>query len=328
MALVKPRTLSVRRSAANLRNALKSTGPRTPAGRRRSSLNALKHGLYTRSQLEAMVDLGEDTREFHRLHRGLISSLEPANPLEKVLVGDLAGLWWKKARAERAQAAVQWREIEKLEMERLRQAHEVNRETFDDSEAEVVQVGLRRSKDCPAKFEEAYKFLEYLRQMVERGDWSELADGACKALYGKNPTWRGGLILDLFHRLREAGAPPPPLPEDDPSGHDPGAESDEMTELAVQLRFLILQEIRDVISEHELFALERFQISRAMRRACLAPGDSRWALILRQEASLERQIDRKLRLLLQLKKARSGPRKDTAESPCSPREKSEKGMVN
>jgi hypothetical protein len=36
---------SVRKQEANRRNAQKSTGPRTPAGRARASRNALKHGL-------------------------------------------------------------------------------------------------------------------------------------------------------------------------------------------------------------------------------------------------------------------------------------------
>ena len=35
---------------ANRRNALRSTGPRTAAGKARSCLNARKHGLYARDQ--------------------------------------------------------------------------------------------------------------------------------------------------------------------------------------------------------------------------------------------------------------------------------------
>jgi hypothetical protein len=37
---------SERQLAANRQNALKSTGPRTPAGRAIASLNAARHGLY------------------------------------------------------------------------------------------------------------------------------------------------------------------------------------------------------------------------------------------------------------------------------------------
>ena len=40
---------------ANKRNALRSTGPKTEAGKSRSRLNAMKHGAYTKMCLE-----GED----------------------------------------------------------------------------------------------------------------------------------------------------------------------------------------------------------------------------------------------------------------------------
>jgi hypothetical protein len=48
---------SPRRLAANRLNALKSTGPRTPAGKERSKWTALRHGAF--AELAVVPQLGE-----------------------------------------------------------------------------------------------------------------------------------------------------------------------------------------------------------------------------------------------------------------------------
>ena len=56
------------RRAANRRNAQKSTGPKTAAGKRRVSLNRLKRGLIPREVATQIQARGEDRRQFYRLH--------------------------------------------------------------------------------------------------------------------------------------------------------------------------------------------------------------------------------------------------------------------
>ena len=53
-------TTSIKRIEANRKNARLSTGPKTSAGKFRSSRNSLKHGLEARRHLI----IGEDTKEF------------------------------------------------------------------------------------------------------------------------------------------------------------------------------------------------------------------------------------------------------------------------
>ncbi len=66
---------------ARKENARKSTGPRTAEGKRRSSQNARKHGLYSNANFfwDAAIALGEDPRDFERLLKGLVLARQPAD---------------------------------------------------------------------------------------------------------------------------------------------------------------------------------------------------------------------------------------------------------
>jgi hypothetical protein len=66
------------RAAANAANAQLSTGPRTEAGKARSSRNAIQHGLSSRQNFIAP---GEE-REFAILHAGLFAQINPVGCLE------------------------------------------------------------------------------------------------------------------------------------------------------------------------------------------------------------------------------------------------------
>jgi hypothetical protein len=86
------------RIAANRRNALKSTGPRTAAGKRRVALNALVRGLLPEDLERQLRARGEDLNEFRRLHRDLIGIFEPRDPAGARVVTQMALTWWEKAR--------------------------------------------------------------------------------------------------------------------------------------------------------------------------------------------------------------------------------------
>lgn len=65
---------SERKALANRRNALKSTGPRTAAGKARSSRNATKHGFDS----SGIVIRGFECRDEWEAHReGIVASFSP-----------------------------------------------------------------------------------------------------------------------------------------------------------------------------------------------------------------------------------------------------------
>jgi len=61
-----PATVSLQQLAANLRNALKSTGPKTPQGRAVSKMNAVNHGLCSREVLARGLNLKENSAQCGR----------------------------------------------------------------------------------------------------------------------------------------------------------------------------------------------------------------------------------------------------------------------
>ena len=88
--------------AANRRNALKSTGPRTAAGKAASSRNALRHGLTARAPLV----FDEDTADFDRFRAEMRATLALRDPREELLAEAMAQAAWRLRRAARAEAAL------------------------------------------------------------------------------------------------------------------------------------------------------------------------------------------------------------------------------
>jgi SEC-C motif-containing protein len=100
---------SERQLAANRRNALRSAGPKTEAGRRASSLNALKHGL--RSPL--IVLPGENQAEFDALYNDFAAEAQPRSTSDLAAVRKIAACEWRLRRLGEIEAEMFTRLIEK-----------------------------------------------------------------------------------------------------------------------------------------------------------------------------------------------------------------------
>ncbi len=87
--------ISERKAAANRANAQHSTGPRTAAGKARSSLNALRHGILARAAFIAKIDGGARRPEFDAILAGLAQEFQPQTTSEHLMVQQLAGCYWK-----------------------------------------------------------------------------------------------------------------------------------------------------------------------------------------------------------------------------------------
>ncbi len=94
MAFVKSPTLTPAKLAANCSNACKSTGPNTPAGKRRVVLNALKHGRYSKAFRENLSKAQVDVELFDWIRSRIFDGFQPRSVLERRQAEELAREVW------------------------------------------------------------------------------------------------------------------------------------------------------------------------------------------------------------------------------------------
>jgi hypothetical protein len=80
---------------ANRRNAFKSTGPTTDAGKERSRRNAVRHGLTA----ETVITTLEDEEDYKAFELSVTSGFDAPTAVERELVLRLVSLLWRLRRA-------------------------------------------------------------------------------------------------------------------------------------------------------------------------------------------------------------------------------------
>ena len=141
---------SQRKIEANRRNAKKSTGPRTSAGKATSSWNSTRHGLLSK-RLPILV--GQSKKQFKRLLSNLQRDLKPVGTLEEVLVEKVAQEYWRLSVAA-------WHEAEELGLTKpfvkttiyriLRYQTTINRQLFQAMNQLERLQRLRKGDHVPA----------------------------------------------------------------------------------------------------------------------------------------------------------------------------------
>jgi hypothetical protein len=108
MSLLKSTCLTPQRLDAARRDAQRSTGPRSKAGKERMKMNALKHGCDAAPENEAAVmrALGEDPERYAALQRELATTYGPGDALWDHQVADLGKLYWRRNPVERMETGL------------------------------------------------------------------------------------------------------------------------------------------------------------------------------------------------------------------------------
>lgn len=134
---------STKQIAANQKNALKSTGPKTPEGKATVSLNAMKHGLLTKQVLLS----DEKESELIEFAKPLRQQLHPLGETENLLAERIIANAWRLRR------------ILKIEVEILN-------EERTDFLGESVSLGMAFTRACNGA--DVFSKISRYEAMVER----------------------------------------------------------------------------------------------------------------------------------------------------------------
>jgi hypothetical protein len=99
--------VSERKARANAENARRSTGPRTAAGKRKSSMNALKYGGF--ATMSVAIRRGafvEDPDELGEYLEGIVDALAPRDALEREEAQRIAQCYLRSRRLVRYEAEI------------------------------------------------------------------------------------------------------------------------------------------------------------------------------------------------------------------------------
>jgi hypothetical protein len=139
---------SYRQIEANRRNALKSTGPRTEAGKEISRRNAVRHGLTAETVITAL----EDAEDYQAFEAAMTADYDAQSTVERELVLRLASILWRLRRATTIETG-----LFKIQAEHLR-GHQQSRQLFPDSSG-FVHALLHGTKAGGSAIEFAQCFL-------------------------------------------------------------------------------------------------------------------------------------------------------------------------
>ena len=273
----------------------KATGPRTEQGKKRSSRNATKHGVFS----EVVVLKSESRIEYDRLLTGLLETWQPEGTLEEFLVEKMAAIVWRQRRLLLAEGAEIQKNTGFFESDQRDRERE-EAEKIARSSDPLNNHGLIAQIHNPHILERCRDLLFQLRRHVsEYGFNPEFDQRILKEVYGDRGENR--LHEDLYDSYESCLATSA-APEEE--------RLRERYEPPALCRFNIVRLI-----DAEIVRLGHDRVARASVRAARTqleivcrnvpdgPGLDR---LLRYETSLERSFERTLSQLVGLQRMRLG----------------------
>jgi hypothetical protein len=282
-------------------------------------MNALQHGCDAAPENEAAVmrALGEDPERYAALKRDLMTAYGPGDVLRDQQLEDLAKLYWRRNRIERMQTGLMRRALQAVEDRQRERLKEIAAATFDPSHAAAMEIDLGEPTDFSVRLRMLLSLLGVLREQVRQRVFKPRQEHQIETYYQGEIGWRPARLRHLLWLFIERAKAER---RDEQELHDFMSEYFEGGEAAVEpcyqeLLGLLEEEIADVEEEfkHEVEAQE--EKDAIERDACLAPAGETWQMLLRQEMALDRSIDRKVKILLTMRKEHARLLREEASPP-------------
>jgi hypothetical protein len=129
---------SIKQIEANRRNSLKSTGPKTEAGKRAARCNAVRHGLTAETVIGAL----EDAEDYKGFEAAITADYDAQSAVERELVLRLASLLWRLRRATTIETGLF--EIQADHLNNFRRTHQIS-----PASREIVYALFNANSDRP-----------------------------------------------------------------------------------------------------------------------------------------------------------------------------------
>ncbi len=288
------RTVSEKRRAANQAAAQKSTGPKTSEGKQRAAFHSFQHGAFASEDhilRQALDRSGYDAAEFDARRQELLDDWQPGGAQQKLLIDDLAWLYWLRDQSRLALIDGQARRLPRLQLERdqrrFNACHRAPAVNYDDYSA----AGYAHLEASEEKITGMAELLRDLEACLTGPDWShDDGQNATPAhlldyLYGETRTTaRGRRLAELWEGCAKAEAA-----ADDPR--------------VAEIRALIAEERAALAEEEQLFRRrQEIEIEQPENTGWpgLHPLDEAWQRAALGIERLDRQINAKIRLLIRL----------------------------
>jgi hypothetical protein len=285
---------------ANLRNALKSTGPRSPEGKARSARNALKHGLFTEEVVIRTGDGREDPAQYEAMYAGLQQDLRPVGQLEKLLVEKIAVNYWRLRRLVRYETGAVRRHLERYIRETIERYYQ-RLSSVPGGEPRPALQHLAYGDDVTD--DDIARQAARVEQ-VSQPDYPLDEAVRAIALQNQQPAGHPDGDDDTGHREGEEDAG---LDGQEDAGLDPERLGLEIGALAPAeaeaLRQQFVERERQILAE--MYEVRRWseQLDLLARTNC-TPGLDAADKVVKYEAALERSVFRNLDVLLHVQRAR------------------------